>query len=246
MSRGVLLLTFDDFFVPEWSAAREILRRHGSRVTFFLSELDRVADWAPLRELAEDGHTVGAHGWRHLHAPDRIAAVGGPAYLREEIGPCVAGLRAEGFAPRSFAYPVSARDEGSDEVLCSVFARLRGGLSVPYDTQIAAVEEFFVPVDALAERRVLIGAGADTGKLFQPRGLGDASLLGGLRRAAERDECLTLYAHAIAGTHEANHISPERVGWLLDQAAELGLRALGFDDLSVQAPATSLTSSTLE
>ncbi|GAA3108079.1 peptidoglycan/xylan/chitin deacetylase (PgdA/CDA1 family) [Kribbella aluminosa] len=233
IDRGALLLTFDDFFVPEWSAARDLLRLYDAHVTFFVSELDRLSDedWPRLRELAADGHTVGAHGWRHLNAAVRVAEIGGDAFLREEIDPCVAGLRAEGLDPRCFAYPVSVRSDATDAVLTEVFGRLRGGCAVPEGMEPAQVDAIFTSVADLPGRRVLLGAGADNGRNFQPRGLTDVALAGALHRAAERNEALTLYAHAIADTHEANYITPARLTRLLDLAAELGLPCLAFDDL---------------
>ncbi|MFI6533597.1 polysaccharide deacetylase family protein [Nonomuraea sp. NPDC050547] len=232
---GILLLTFDDFFVPEWRAAREVFRAHGARVTFFVSEPWQVRSWAGLRDLAADGHSVGAHGFRHLRADERVAEAGGAAYLREEIEPCLAALAAEGLRARSFAYPNSARSPASDTVLTTVFDRLRGGRGVPDGAEPADVGDFFVPVAELPRRRVLIGAGADNGRMFRPRGLTDAALLGALRRAADREEALTLYAHAIAPAHEANYLAPDRLDRLLAEAARLGLRCLGFDDLPAPA-----------
>ena len=233
MRRGALLLTFDDFFVPEWSAARELLRSYDAHVTFFVSELDRLSDedWPRLRELAADGHTVGAHGWRHLNAALRVAEVGAKAYLREEIDPCVARLRSERLDPQYFAYPVSARSETSDAVLTTEFRRLRGGCAILDGTEPAEVDAIFTPIADLPQRRVLIGAGADNGRNFHPRGLTDAALAGALHRAADRNEALTLYAHAIADTHEANYITPARLTRLLDLAAELDLSCLGLNEL---------------
>ncbi|MFB9208327.1 polysaccharide deacetylase family protein [Nonomuraea spiralis] len=230
---GILLMTFDDFFVPEWSAMRGMFREHGARVTFFISEPYKLDDdaWRRLRELAGDGHTVGAHGLRHLWAPDRIAALGGDGYLAEDVDPCLAALRAHGFEAASFAYPVSRRDERSDAVLGGVFRRLRGGTGHPAEGGLDTLDEIFTPVAEVAGRRVLIGAGIDTGKLFKPAGVDDASVRSALVRAAAREEAVTFYAHAVADSHECNHVSPARLEMVLTQAAELGLRVLGFDDL---------------
>ncbi|WP_030908315.1 polysaccharide deacetylase family protein [Streptosporangium amethystogenes] len=230
---GILLLTFDDYFVPEWSAAREIFTRYGARVTFFISEPYKLGadDWRGLRELADDGHTVGAHGYRHLWAPDRIAALGGDGYLREDVDPCLDALRGHGFEPRCFAYPVSRRDGASDEVLGRIFTRLRGGARIDPGTDLASADAIFVPAAEAAGRRVLLGAGVDTGKEFRPAGVSDASVRSALVRAAERAEAVTFYAHAIADRHQANHTAPGRVEAILAQASELGLGSLGFDDL---------------
>ncbi|MFD5504699.1 hypothetical protein ACFWJS_34165 [Streptomyces sp. NPDC127061] len=184
-----------------------------------------------LRELSADLLTVGAHGLRHPNAAERVAEVGSDAYLRDEVAPCAAGLRAEGFDPRTFACPCSARSGTSDALLTEVSTRLRGCVSVPEGRELAGIDDFFVPVAELPERRILIGAGADNGAQHQPRGHSDAMLLGGLRRAVERGELSILIARAIADTHEHDCISPARIEWLLTRAAELGLRCLGFDDL---------------
>ncbi|NGN64237.1 polysaccharide deacetylase family protein [Streptomyces sp. A7024] len=234
MTRGALLLTFDDFFVPEWAAAREVVRAHGARVTFFVSDLGRLSrpDFSKLRDLAADGHTIGAHGLHHLDAAEEIARVGPEAYVRDEIAPCLAGLRAEGLAPRSFAYPFGGRSPAIDELLARTFTRLRGGYSAPSDgRQLAEDDGYFIPVSELPSRRLLTAAGADNGRDFRPCGNSDAALLAALRRAADRDEALTLYAHAIAEAHENNYITPARVTWLIEQATELGVRCIGFDDL---------------
>lgn len=230
---GILLLTFDDYFVREWSAVRSLFTAYDSKVTFFISEPYKVDrdGWDRLRELASDGHTVGAHGLRHLWAPDRIAAVGADGYLREDVEPCLEALRGQGFEARSFAYPVSRRDEESDRVLGEVFTRLRGGTAPPAEGGLDRLEEIFVPVADLPTRKVLIGASIDTGKLFKPAGVDDASVRSALVRAARRDEAVTLYAHAVASTHEANHTSPKRLEFVLAQARELGLSILDFHQL---------------
>ncbi|NUR90193.1 MAG: polysaccharide deacetylase family protein [Nonomuraea sp.] len=227
----MLLLTFDDHHVRSWHAVRELFADYAARVSFFVSEPDRLdaEEWRMLAELAADGHTVGAHGWRHLNAPERIAA--GPGYLAEEVEPCVGLLRAHGFAPRTFAYPVSRRDAASDEVLGSVFTRLRGGIPVKADTELSTLDDLFVPLEEVAARRVLLGASIDTGRAFRPAGVTDASVAAALDRAATGGECLTLYGHAIAAEHEANHTSPARVEAVLAGAARLGLACRGFDEL---------------
>ncbi|MEU0565072.1 polysaccharide deacetylase family protein [Nonomuraea sp. NPDC005983] len=229
----MLLLTFDDYFVRTWSAVRGLFTAYDARVSFFISEPDRLdaEEWRMLRDLAADGHTVGAHGWRHRWAPDRIAELGGDGYLAEDVTPCVELLRAQGFAPRSFAYPVSRHCEKSDQVLGGVFSRLRGGVPVKPAVDLSTLDDLFVPLAEVPSRRVLLGASIDTGKAFRPAGVGDASVSAALRRAADRQECLTLYGHAVADRHEANHTAPARVEAILAQAAELGLPCRGFDEL---------------
>ncbi|MCX4850226.1 hypothetical protein [Streptomyces sp. NBC_00893] len=54
MPHGVLLLTFDDIFVSEWSAARELFAAHDARVSLFTSALDRLTP-ADLARAARTG-----------------------------------------------------------------------------------------------------------------------------------------------------------------------------------------------
>jgi peptidoglycan/xylan/chitin deacetylase (PgdA/CDA1 family) len=128
---GTVLLTFDDRHLASWSAVAPLLAAQEARVTFFVREPDLLdaTERRLLRGLADDGHTVGAHGLRHRDAVARTDALGAAGYLAEDVEPCVTELAAIlGSLPRSFAYPMNRRDERTDRALLGVFSLLRAGV----------------------------------------------------------------------------------------------------------------------
>ncbi|HEU5057814.1 MAG TPA: polysaccharide deacetylase family protein, partial [Kofleriaceae bacterium] len=117
--RAGLALSIDDSDVDAWFSARDLLRRYGAKVSFYVTRFDRLSEArrAALHALAGDGHTVEAHGLRHLVAPDYVEEHGLAAYLRDEALPSIDLLRADGFDPISFAYPYGNRTSELDEAL---------------------------------------------------------------------------------------------------------------------------------
>lgn len=117
--RAGLALSIDDSDVDAWLSARDLFRQYGARVSFYVTRFDRLsADRrAALHDLAGDGHTIEAHGLRHLVAPDHVEEHGLAAYLRDEALPSIELLRADGFDPVSFAYPYGNRTSELDAAL---------------------------------------------------------------------------------------------------------------------------------
>jgi hypothetical protein len=126
-ARAALSLSFDDAHVDEWFALRELLDRHGARVTFFVTRYDRLSERRrdELRALAGDGHAIEAHGLRHRNAPEYVEENGLEAYLDDEARPSIELLRSDGFDPVAFAYPFGARTGELDRALLDEVALLR-------------------------------------------------------------------------------------------------------------------------
>lgn len=117
--RAALSLSFDDAHVDAWFAMRELLAAYGARVSFFVTRYDRLSDGQrdELHQLAAAGHSIEAHGLRHLIAPEYVEEYGLAAYMNEEALPSIELLRADGFAPVAFAYPTGARTRELDRAL---------------------------------------------------------------------------------------------------------------------------------
>lgn len=114
-----VLFAFDDNGVDSWSSVRPLLAAHGVRATFFVSnffELDGPQR-AALHALEADGHEIESHTVHHLEAARYAAEHGAQAYLDDEVLPEIAMLRADGFAPESFAYPYGSRTAETDAVI---------------------------------------------------------------------------------------------------------------------------------
>jgi len=85
-TRGGVSLSFDDAHVDEWFDMREMLAYYGANVTFFVSRFDRLSDEQrdKLHQLADDGHSIEAHGLRHQNAPAYVEEHGHDALMVSE------------------------------------------------------------------------------------------------------------------------------------------------------------------
>lgn len=122
-----LALSFDDAGIDSWMSARPLLLQYGARVTFFVTRYYSFGEGgrADLRQLADDGHEIGAHGVAHLRAPVVVEDEGLDAYLEDEALPSIEVLRADGYAVTSYAYPFGARTEELDRALTAHVPVLR-------------------------------------------------------------------------------------------------------------------------
>jgi hypothetical protein len=125
---GSLALGFDDAHVDAWHALRPVFDRHGARVTFFVTRFPGLSaeQRAELHDLADDGHAIEYHGTDHKAAATYVAEHGLDAYLRDEIEPGLAAMRADGFAPTVYAYPFGDRSDETDAALLEQFTLVRG------------------------------------------------------------------------------------------------------------------------
>lgn len=122
-----LAFSFDDHDLVGWHALRQIFDLYGAKVTFFISAFPYLTDddKAKLRDLANDGHDIQYHSTNHENAETYTAAYGLETYVRDDILPGLAAMRAEGYDPRVMAYPFGARTEETDAELLTHFDLLR-------------------------------------------------------------------------------------------------------------------------
>jgi peptidoglycan/xylan/chitin deacetylase (PgdA/CDA1 family) len=131
----VVSITFDDGLTSQWRAG-PILQSHGIRATYYLSSgaIDArggfgTMSWAWAHELAAAGHEIGGHTLDHVN-------IAGDALTQEEKVRQVcddrARLLAQGFTPRSFAYPFGGADATARQIVESCgyeSARRAGGIN---------------------------------------------------------------------------------------------------------------------
>lgn len=117
--RAGVVFAFDDDGVDSWTSVRPMLARHGVRATLFVSNFAGLdgKHRAALHRLEEDGHEIESHTVHHVEAAVFAAEHGAQAWLDEEVLPEIEMLRADGYAPESFAYPYGSRTAETDAVL---------------------------------------------------------------------------------------------------------------------------------
>lgn len=116
---GGVTVGFDDASVETWFASRALFDKYNAKVTFFLT---RYATYSPeqramIHTLAEEGHAIEAHGVQHRDVVKYAEEHGIDAMLRDEVLPSLEVLAADGFTPRTFAYPFGAHSAEIDEAI---------------------------------------------------------------------------------------------------------------------------------
>lgn len=125
--RAALAFGFDDDDVAGWLDARDLLRRHRARVTFFVTRYAAMTaeQRAGIRQLADDGHDIQAHSVNHLHAAAYVAEHGLDAYLADEALPSIDVLAADGYPVIAYAYPFGEHTAELDDALLDHVALVR-------------------------------------------------------------------------------------------------------------------------
>jgi hypothetical protein len=132
---GGVAVSFDDWYEDDWYALRDVLARHGARVTFFVALYPQLSDRAKqeLHELAALGHDIEYHSTHHYNAENYASAHGADAYITDDILPALEAMRADGYDPHIFAYPFGARTTATDDALRPLFHHIRAIYSTcPY------------------------------------------------------------------------------------------------------------------
>ena len=127
--RPGLALAFDDHAIDAWFEQRALFQGRGVRVTFFVSAFFERTDEerARLAQLAADGHSIQAHGVRHLDARTYVDEHGLDAYLADEALPSIEILREAGYAPTAYAYPFGLHSDALDDAMLQHVERVRVG-----------------------------------------------------------------------------------------------------------------------
>jgi hypothetical protein len=122
-----LAFSFDDHDLDGWHPLRDLFDRYGAKVTFFISAYHTFsdADKAKLRDLQADGHSIDYHSTNHHDAEQYTAEFGVERYIADDILPDLELMRADGFDPKTFAYPFGSRTAETDAALLAHFPLVR-------------------------------------------------------------------------------------------------------------------------
>ena len=131
-TQTIVSLTFDDGPTTQYSA-RDTLRSHGMRATFYVNSgliQDYTAwrmSWSQLHELAADGHEITGHTLTHADLPLLT-----PDQQRQEICDDRTNLLSRGYSPvLSFAYPYGGVNDSAKTVVAECgysSGRIVGGI----------------------------------------------------------------------------------------------------------------------
>ena len=230
---GKLVLTFDDQgSIPGWINVLPTFRKYNAHATFFVNGAITDDVKAKMATLAADGHSLGFHGYGHQQVPAYVNEHGADAYIADEIKPQQDAVKGAPFAVNSFAYPSSSRTAETDALLlANGFRRLRGGQNSGRDPSAKPLKDIanaFIAAEDTPTTKVILGNCIISQYAGWEKDLGDA-----IERIARTGETLPLYAHQIVdGENTSPHnITLVQLETILRKASELGVKAVGFDEL---------------
>ena len=237
-TRGALCLTFDDHYLDSWCRELPRFARFGAHATFFISgAISSPTDTGKMRQLQEAGHSLGLHGQSHAPATDVVARSGIDGFMAQEFDPQMKVCAAAGLTVRNWAYPNSKRSEATDAALAKRVSRMRCG-GVYRDTivgdPLSGHDMVFVPRAEAGSQILLWSAPIPS----TADGWAE-DVRGAIQRAHDRDEALVFHAHNIRNDNvkDAHDISDGQLEQILQMAADIGVRVIGFDELDDFAPA---------
>ena len=229
---GILCLTYDDRNFDDWHKMLPLLKQYDAHVTFFVCGKIDESTAKKLRPLSEAGHSIGSHGINHIRAVDNKLKGKTPEehlrdYLRDETGKQLKEFASFGIPVTSFAYPMSARNNASDQALGTQFRHMRTGFWSKETKPLQELDGPFVKAADIAGTVTFAGICCDTnGKIP------DETLIAMMERAARNKELLVFYSHRVVSSPVKGNYTPvSRLEMILKKAQELGLRCCGYDEL---------------
>ncbi|MCD1294893.1 hypothetical protein CUJ83_07765 [Methanocella sp. CWC-04] len=223
-----VVITFDDNYVSDWYAIRDMLKKYDAKVTFMVSGFDdlNTSDIEKLKDLRKDGHEIGCHGLDHVHADCYLANNTIEEYLDAEILSAIGAMNKKGFFPRSFAYPYGSHSSQTDAALLKYFKRLRVTTGSNIDNIKDANEAYYKFNGDRVVASVCIDDSED---------ITTEEILEGLQRAKEHNETVIFFTHQPINYTVDNStekvISYERLEAVLKYAHDNNLTFYRMSDL---------------
>jgi peptidoglycan-N-acetylglucosamine deacetylase len=224
-AQAAFVISFDDKYVSEWYANKDLFKKYNVKATFFITmphELT-LSEVKMLQELADDGHEIASHGYLHENSSKFIKENGVAAYVAHEITPAIKVMQSIGFTPSTFAYPYGARSRTIDRELIKYFHLLRGDSWKVAGKGIDELDRIFYKYDG---SRLVHGLGIDNNS-----GVTLQDIEGGFKRAVQKREAIVIYAHNISEDTTGYSISPETLKAIFQLAQKHKLNSLTFREL---------------
>ncbi|MFT2009076.1 polysaccharide deacetylase family protein [Pontibacter sp. 13R65] len=221
------VLSFDDQYVKQWYAHRDLFKKYGVHATFFITKPDLLSteEIEMLHILAADGHEIASHGYRHVNAVAYTEEHSLGAYIEHEVLPAIKTMHAQGFAPVTFAYPYGASSRKLDRELLKYFLLVRGDSWKVEDKPVEKLDRIFYKFDG---SRVINGLGIDMNS-----GVTLQDIEQGFNRATDKQEAINLYAHSIEIDSSHYGVTTEFLENILELAQGKNLKSITFKELAL-------------
>lgn len=212
-SRAGIALSFDDYFVDNWSLYKNAFDSLNVKVTFYVCCYHdmNTAQRQLLKELRDAGHEIAYHSTNHGNCSEMLKTMSIDKYLQKEIYPDLNKLRADGFVIKNFAYPFGLSTFSSDSALRTLFRSLRKVARIDNNPYSLTTNQAFY--EKLGPDKVLYSASIDN--IWQV----DNQLISFcLDRAVRENKVLQLHSHYISNLPGDFYITPERLLFVIREA----------------------------
>ena len=221
---GKLCLTFDDRFFDSWIKADEVFKKYDAHVTFFVCGKIDFEAVSALKQLQDAGHSIGLHALKHAKMVKYTEKHSLTAYTKNEIMPQLEVCRKNGIRIRAFAYPYSQRNTDTDKELFKTFDFLRTNCSLVKSPDEPLEKAAGCFVKEVKKKQLFYGFPASGNFNMN-------EVKAAMRRAAEENSILVLYAHNITKKRRKNHITDSQLLEILEYAKTLKIQLCGMNEL---------------
>lgn len=199
--KGAVIYSFDDQYIDEWYAQRELFKKYNIKATFFINRPHLLTSnqVEKLKILQKDGHEIGCHGLNHLNVTEYKDSI--DILIQKEIKPAINKLADIGFKTTSFAPPHGQSLPEINTELLKHFDFLRMATWNMQDTTIDYYDEIFANAQ---NYQVTNSMGIDSNY-----DISLASFEKGLLRSINKKEVLVLHAHKTDSSLANYTVSPE-------------------------------------
>lgn len=198
---GVVCLVFDLTDSARPDETLALLKRHRAHATFFIHGIIDAERLALMKSLREEGHSVGLGTVSDGVVPAPFAMGKDIEWCMRELDPQIEACRTAAFPVRAMAFPKGIGDPESEITLAVKYGFLRLLRRAPYPSL------GFVKVATRRQDKTMF---ATAGEMALPA----------IEKSAAENLIVTLYAADV-----------DSLSSLLDKANELGVKALGLDEL---------------
>lgn len=215
-----IALTFDDHSVEEWYNSLPLFDSFKVKATFYVSNYPKLTEkdkWM-LHQLQDHGHEIAYHSLTHPDFVKYLKKHPPAQLLSEEIDKGMALMNADGFYPKTFAYPYGSHNNQTDQLLLKRFKSLRALNGSPDRSK---------SFTATSDNTMLYSIGLDlsSGKSMD-------ELLNLISLAQQNSNCLVLLGHHINQPATKMQVPYERLKKIITTVHERKMKFYTVSEIS--------------
>jgi peptidoglycan-N-acetylglucosamine deacetylase len=218
--RGGVALTFDDNYIDEWHRQIPLFDSFDVKATFFVSNYNKLSkeQKGKLHDLQAHGHEIAYHSLNHVNFLKYEKNNKVSELMKNEVDKGMEMMKADGFCPKTFAYPFGSHSDALDNVLLRKFKSVRA---------LNGTRDLAKSFTATTDNTKLYAIGMDNSS-----GKTTEQLVGFIQTASNNNTCLVLVGHHVEKPGIKMQVPYERLKKILTTARELNMQFYTAAELS--------------